>query len=162
MTDWAGTLVNAGFVLVGALITAGTSWWVTNLQMRAQDQRERRLRRQEWINSLEDRISNIIETCVWFYLTDMKGPQSTPDMESWNDDQNNNTLKLTRLITQVELMLNSKNANHAALTCQLRDLRMVSFSGNQRMAEFESAVEKLRDITSTVLHQESEPLNNMN
>ncbi|WP_439605626.1 hypothetical protein [Hydrogenophaga sp.] len=78
--------------------------------------------RQKWIDSLRDRVAEIISTSHWFYVSGMHEVAELHEDEDWDRQQNEVDRKLIFLQNQVELMLNPKEEDHRALVTALKEV----------------------------------------
>ena len=140
-------------VVVGSSITATVTLAVSAIQYWAQAHREVMLRRQKWIETLVERIPEILDTAGWFYLSKMKDTSGGGD---WNAEKTINTLKLSHQIFQIELMLDFDNKAHVALRHSMNEVRATAFASDVvQLTKFDAAVDNLKAASSAVLKEES-------
>ena len=132
------------------LLTGTVTLMATAKQQKAQLRREFMLMRQKWIENIRELIPEIIETAGWFYVSKMR-PSPDGEEASTNAEKTSQTLKLTRQIIQVELMLDQKVEAHVSLKQAMHDVRTYAFASGSQLTKFEEAVNILRDRCVVVL-----------
>lgn len=112
--------------------------------------------RQAWIDTLRDRVAEVISTAHWFYVSGQDSAISPTTEEESDIELRRVERKLLFLINQVELMLNPNEKKHVKLLDSLNIVRSTIWPGMNRAAEFPDSVEKTNAICKAVLKREWE------
>lgn len=106
--------------------------------------------RQRWIESLRDRVAELISLGAWFYRINMEvDPPASPT------ERQGQTQKLVFLIAQIELMLNPGEGEHQELVSGLEQLRATAVEP-RRSQEFPQAVRSAKECCQRILKAEWE------
>jgi len=139
-------IINVGGSLVGVIVGGAITYYV-------QSRRERVLMHQKWLDSLRERIPEVIGTAAWLYVSEMKkNPASRSSDEALESlEETKKIVELDLKITQVTLMLDLSKESHAELKQRMEDLRMAAFPGNGRIIEFPNEANRLKEACIAVL-----------
>lgn len=116
--------------------------------------------RQKWIDALRDRVSEILSTAHWFYVSGMEHVAKLDDDEDWDNERIKVDRKMLFLLNQVELMLNPKEEDHVSLLGALKQVRVATHPGESRSPDFRAVVERANDLCKKVLKREWERVKN--
>ena len=115
--------------------------------------------RQAWINSLRDRVSELLSTLVWFHRSPSSPSPSVYDAfhERPRDEQNEQMLlKIQLLRVQIKLMLNPNEDDHQSFLKHLDETILASYPDNRKSAAFEGFFDEAALRCGAILKREWE------
>jgi hypothetical protein len=146
--------LTAAAALAAAILGPTVSICIGRLQFRTANKQINAAILQKSIDSLRDRVADVISAATEFYTPSMKDPRPLPEaIKDWGPEQLAGTLKLTLLISQIELMLDSGKESHISLIHSLDKVRHTCFQGNRQLDQFPGSVVELKKHCRIVLQQ---------